>query len=141
MPEKSEWDRSYIPEVPEKEIRARAKTIKPVIAGGAKGLHYIKEVDLFNVAYTWNPKPTKPATGLEPIQDIKTYHEYGYYGLFKPSIAEVLAQIPEKLLKEVVAFQLVGWPKTASDLNEERDALDAGYHVATARLYRKAKKE
>ena len=37
-----------------------------------------------------NPKPTDKATGLKPLCTIKTYHTYGYHGLFKPSIAEVL---------------------------------------------------
>lgn len=98
-------------------------------------LYYIKPVDLFDIAYTWEPMPAEMATSLKFLCDIKTYHTYGYYGFFKPSIAEVLAQIPMEYLDKVVAFEIVESPQTADDLNREREALDAGYHVAVTRLY------
>lgn len=98
-------------------------------------LYYIKPVDLFGVAYTWDPKPADKATDLKPLCDITTYHTYGYQGLFKPSIAEVLAQIPAEYLDGVVAFEIVDSPKTVDDLNREHKALNAGYHVATTQLY------
>jgi len=97
--------------------------------------YYIEDPNLFDVAYTWEPKPTTRATGLRPVRDIITYHAWGYYALFKPSIAEVLAQIPAELCEQVVAFEIVDSPKTTDDLHREQEALDAGYHVATTRLY------
>ncbi len=97
--------------------------------------YYIKPVDPFNIAYAWDPKPSDKATGLKHLCDIRTYHTYGYYGSFKPSIAEVLAQIPAEHLDIVVAFEIVDSPKDVNDLNREREAMDAGYHVATTRLY------
>ncbi len=100
-------------------------------------LHYIRPVDPRSVAYTWEPKHTKEARGLQPIRDITTLHTYGFYGFFKPSIAEVLAQIPEDILDSVVAFEIVKHPETADDLNKDIDALNAGFHVATTRLYTK----
>ncbi len=55
----------WIPEVPNKRIHELAERIKPIIrfARGAKGLfrsadghpYNIKPVDLFDVAYTWDP--------------------------------------------------------------------------------------
>ncbi|MBI4118791.1 MAG: hypothetical protein HY452_00830 [Parcubacteria group bacterium] len=135
----------WIPKIPKKRIKELAKRIKPVVrfARGANGLFesseghlfHIKPVDLFGIAYTWDPKPTDKATGLKRLCDIRTYHTYGYYGFFKPSIAEVLAQIPTEHLTEVVAFEIVESPETAGDLNREHEALNAGYHVATTRLY------
>lgn len=123
-------EKVWIPEVPEERIRELAERIKPVING-----RYIKPVDLFKVAYTWDPKLAKRAVNLEPVRDITTYHTFGYYGFFKPSIAEVLAQIPADLLEKVVAFEIIGSPTTADDLNRESVALNAGYHVAVTRLY------
>lgn len=103
--------------------------------------YYIEPVDLFSVAYTWDPKPAAPATGIRPIRDITTYHGYGYYGMFKPGIAEVLAQIPEELTDSVVAFEIIKAPETSDDLNREQEALNAGYHVATTRLYVSSKQK
>ena len=59
------------------------------------------------------------------------------YGMFKPSIAEVISCIPEYMWKKVYAFEIVDKPRDASDLNKEREALNAGFHVATTRLYLK----
>jgi hypothetical protein len=84
-----------------------------------------------------DPKPAEEVKGLKPIRDIRTHHTYGYYGFFKPAIAEVLAQIPEDILEQVVAFEIIKWPQDADDLNKELEALNAGYHVAITRLYSK----
>jgi len=127
--------KSWIPEVPKERIQKLAERIKPVVQFAQKGRRYIKPVDLFDIAYTWDPKSADEAMDLKPLCDITTYHTYGYQGLFKPSIAEVLAQIPAEHLDKVVAFEIVGSPKTADDLNREHEALNAGYHVATTRLY------
>ena len=137
-------EKVWIPEVSKKEIRERFKKIKPVVRF-AKGIrlfkssegypYFIKQVDLFRIAYTWDPKPKKVAKNLKSLCDITTYHSWAYYGCFKPSIAEVLAQIPDEHLDKVVAFEIVANPETAADLCQEKEALNAGYHVATTRLY------
>lgn len=132
--------KNYIPKITDDELVKRAENIKPVVREQRKFsgdvLFYIKPVDLKNVAFTWDAKPTKQATGLKPIATITTYHAYGYYGFFKPSIAEVLAQIPEQYLKDVVAFETYG-PDSVTDLNRNKTELDDGYHVAQTILYGK----
>lgn len=137
--------KSWIPEVPKGRVQELAERIKPVVrfALGEKGLfrsseghlYYIKPVDLFGIAYMWSPKPEEKVVGLKPLCDITTYHIYAYYGFFKPTIAEVLAQIPAEYLDKVVAFEIVEGPETADDLNREPEAFNAGYHVAITRLY------
>ncbi len=126
----------WIPEVTEDRIKELAERIKPVVQFDG-GKYYIELVlvDLFRTAYTWDPKPANKATGLKLLCDITTYHTYGYHAMFKPSIAEVLAQIPDDYLDKVVAFEIVRSPETADDLNREPEALKVGYHVATTRLY------
>lgn len=141
-------EKKWIPSVPRNRIMEIAEQIKPVVrfVGAPDDFHqsmegepyYVEPVDLFNVAYTWDPKPLDKAMGLETVCDIRTYHTFGYYGFFKPSIAEVLAQIPEEHLSRVIAFEIVDSPKDASDLNRELEAVNAGYHVAITRLYSRA---
>jgi hypothetical protein len=97
-------------------------------------LFFIKPVDLKNVSFIWSPKPTKEARGLKKLQVITTYHTYGYHGMFKPSIAEVLTQIPQDLTGRVVAFEVKG-PETAEDLNKHPVELNEGFHVAETTLY------
>ena len=127
-------EKVWIPKVSKEEIEKRSERIKPVVKFDSN-LSFIKPVDLFGIAYTWDPEPAGRAKGLKPLCDITTYHTYGYYGFFKPSIAEVLAQIPKEYLDKVVAFEIINSPGTADDLNRESAALNAGYHVATTRLY------
>jgi len=137
--------KSWIPEVPKSDILELAKRIKPVVrfAIGLMGRfkspegkpYFIKPVDPFTIAFMWSPKPRKVAKGLKKLVDITTYHTWTYYGMFKPSIAEVLAQIPADIVDRVVAFEIIDYPETAGDLNRNLDALNAGYHVAVTRLY------
>ena len=124
--------KSYIPLRTRAELECRAEQIaalvkgKPVVSG-----------DIVGTAFTWDPNfdESRKVPEMKPLMDITTFHSYGYYGMFKPTIAEVLAQIPDVLVQRVVAFELVARPENASDLNEHPDALNDGYHVATARLY------
>lgn len=136
--EKAGETKVWIPDVPKHRIREMAKRIKPVVTfNGPKksGPHFIKPVDLFEIAYTWDPKPAGKAVGLEPLCDITTYHSWAYAGFFKPTIAEVLAQIPAEHINKAVAFEIVDRPRTCADMNKEHEALNTSYHVATTRLY------
>ncbi len=123
-----------IPEITDERLAELAARIKPVVRNRSNALAYIKPCDLRNVAFTWSPKITRKAANLVKHATIRTLHRYGYYGLFKPSIAEVLAQIPADLIDETVAFETIG-PSDATDLGKESEALNAGFHVATTRLY------
>jgi len=107
--------------------------------GSGEDVHlvHMEPVDPYRTAFTWDPKPTTPATDIRPFETIKTLHRYAYYGFFKPSIAEVLSQIPAELQDRTVAFTTSG-PSNADDLNDEPLALDAGFHVAETTLYERA---
>lgn len=158
---------SWIPAITDERLAELVARIKPIVRmeriitedlkfeDGAKGfrmrpdpsgklqpwqtgeLYYIEPVDPRGVAFSWDPIPTEKAMGLKPVRDIQTYHTFGYHGFFKPSIAEVLAMIPLEVVDEVVAFEIVDGPETAEDLKENLEAFNAGYHVATTRLYKR----
>lgn len=128
-------DKVWIPELPRERIMELSLRIRPVVTYGKNGPFYIKSVDLYQVAYTWEPVPVRRAYGLKVLCDMKTYHRFDYCGFFKPTLAEVLAQIPEAYVEKAIAFEIVSQPKTSDDLNTDREALNAGYHVATTRLY------
>jgi hypothetical protein len=123
-----------IPPIKEGRLNELAARIKPVVA--FKGVkHYIQPCHLRNEAYTWDAQKAAKAPPLVELVDIRTYHTYGFHGFFKPSIAEVIAQIPADIIDQVTEFEIVDAPKSAEDLNEERIALNKGFHVATTRLY------
>lgn len=127
-----------IPKLTDKRLKELLAKVRPVITlDGCK--HYIKKCDPRGIAFTWDPKPTELAPGLEPICEVRTLHSYGYYGLFKPTLAECLAFLPAEAEAEAVAFEIVDRPGDAADLNAESGALNAGFHVATTVFYRQGK--
>lgn len=137
-----------IPDVPKERIEELARRIRPVMrfARTAKtcgrldlnpggNFYYLKPVDLFRIAFTWpgTPKADVRAPRLQKLRTIKTYHAWDYYGFFKPTIAEVLAQIPEDILDEVIAFEL----EPPADPLEPWDIVQYGHHVAETTFYGK----
>jgi hypothetical protein len=95
-------------------------------------LYWITDVNPKNVAFTWEAIPIGVAAGLKELRCVTTYHTYSYYGFFKPSVYEVLAQIPGDIKDRVVAFQ--------TEANGERitdDVLtsDQKYHKGKTTFY------
>lgn len=122
-----------IPLLPLEDIEFRAQMIKPIING-----KIVDIADLVSTAYTWDPKfKEEELPELETLTEIRTYHGYGYYGLFKPSVAEVLAQIPGNLIQQTYGFEIIRVPQTAEDLNTDIEYVREGFHLAITRLYKK----
>lgn len=116
-------------------LREEWQESRDFLANGGKVFFIENTCDHFNQSYPWNSKRVKEANLVE-VTRITTYHTWGYYGFFKPSVAEVLQQIPDDLLSKVEYFLVLG-PDDATALNEQRDAIDQGFHRATTILYRR----
>jgi len=137
--------KKLIPNISKKRLQKLAKQIKPIdyfwledcqysTLCYIKGHFYVKNTRL-HTAFLWSEEAGKEVTDLKPLINIKTFHRWGYYGFFKPSVAEVLAQIPKKYLKQVVAFRIINHPENSNDLNEDKILYGTDLHVATTRLY------
>jgi hypothetical protein len=132
---------TQIPPISEGLLEQLAKTIKPVVRYARKGLssklmrddegelYYIKPVDPVSETFLWSPTRTGLARDVNPrpYKTIETLHTYGAPAYFKPSVAEVLAQIPTTEVMRCVAFETraAGFSK------------DSGYHRAYTKLYEK----
>ena len=135
-----------IPKISDEEMKKRYEQIKPVITVNGK-LHYFREFtfeELSGISYLWNRNEAmreEVCEGeLEVLEgrDFVCLHGYGYHGLFKPNVSEVLSQIKECDLPFVKAFEIIESPKTASDFYKDSltsIAFDNGYHISTVRLY------
>lgn len=111
-----------------------ATRIKPLIEKSGRPYHCVADCDHFDASYPWVAKTTVPADLVE-VAKIWTLHGYGYYGFFKPSVAEVIVQIPPDLLSKTDFF-LVRGPKDVNDLNATKAyVFDNGKHVAQTILY------
>lgn len=108
--EKIDLDRLTISD---EELVARRLRVTPLLLRESE-LHRfdapetIKEMR--NTAYTWEPKNLVPLQPMEredsyvEIARGSTHHECAYYGFFKPSLAEVYAQMPDD--PRITAFYL-----------------------------------
>lgn len=122
----------FIPKISKAEIARRRQQIRPVLRKGKKPF-YVKG----GAGFTWNEKELQEeAIGLRAVRTIRTLHTWGHYSVFAPSFDEILAQIPEDLLEIVAAAEITWSPSTADDLNREKEALNAGFHVAETTLYK-----
>lgn len=123
-----------IPTKTDAELAALVKKTRPLVCNKDGNLCTIKQPDLRKTAFTWDPKGLRKVKGTAvDVATVQTLHTYGYYGMFKPSIAEVLCQMPEGL--DADGFEVIG-PEDAADLNREHLALNEGFHVATTIFYK-----
>lgn len=137
-----------IPEISKEELLARYKRIKPIveIEGENYFLREFTESELTDISYIWNKNENK----REPVnmdlfvprgKNFECIHAYGHPALFKPSIAEVLAQIPERDVPYVDAFKIIESPKTSSDFAKNQIVFDNGFHISKVQLYTSLKNQ
>ena len=132
-----------IPKISDEELAKRYQQIKPIVKiNGVK--YWLRDFsfdELKSISYLWNREKDKRekvdmSTLKEyPDWDFECLHIYGYPGMFKPSIAEVLAQIPEDEAIWAVAFEIIGTPQTSDDFHRNRNAFRQGFHSSIVRLY------
>jgi hypothetical protein len=140
----------YRREITDVELLARAAKYKPLV----KHHDVIYHLEPFtleqmkNTSFIWDPKLAAPAGRLVNIRRITTYHSWAYYGFFKPSIAEVLSFIDDRVARYwhdgieggpvANCFMITETPETVEDMNRDPSAFDAGYHVAVTTLFQES---
>lgn len=128
-----------IPEISDERIKELQEKFTPLVRRNGK-LFTVKECHPRNQAFNWNDGE-KVVKYLREVARFQTLHTYSYHGFFKPSLAEVFAQLPKDFeVKDDLFFETQG-PDTADDLNKNREALDAGFHVAETIVYKQAQED
>lgn len=90
--------------------------------------------NIFKRSYAWSPKPLCKAPKMTKLTEISTLHTCSFPLFFKPSEAEVLAQIPEDLIDKVNAYEIY-----VTDINAANITTDDGqHHIAQVRLFKLA---
>lgn len=129
-----------IPGMSKEEIAKWYSTIKPIVHrdGAPCFLRELSKSELTEKSYTWFNQPEDfdshvNFSQLSILADIKMLHCWGYYGFFKPSVGEVIRQIPKEYLNKVCAFEIVAAPLGMNSIYHTE--LEAGFHVSVVRLY------
>ena len=131
-----------IPEITQDELKKRYERIKPIVEiEGVK--YYLRDFtpeELTSTSYTWNANEDKRekvdmSLLVARNTDFECIHKYGYYGVFNPSIAEVLAQISDLDLEFTDAFEIIKSPQTSDDFKANKIVFNNHFHISTVRLY------
>ena len=137
--------KNSIPKVSKEEILKRYEKIKPIVDfyGTKYFIREYSEKEISNLPFIWlnSEDLTKVVDGniyeQWPEKDFECLHTYIFYACFCPTIAEVLAQIPDDVLNEVSGFEIIAKPKNLEKLKENQERYSSNYHVSIVRLYRK----
>ena len=134
-----------IPEMTTEDIVKWSQKIKPIVChnGDLKYMRELSPDELVHKSYTWLNKPEDygnkvDLSTLSVFTDVKMLHRFSYHGFFKPSVGEIIRQIPEEMRHLTDAFQIIYSPSGWPDFNIFKDEFDQNYHVSIVRLYQKS---
>ena len=126
----------FIKELSTNKLLELSKSIKPIVHG--QYLRNLNSRELFMTSFTDLDDPEDFAkdvdySKLSVLEDRKMLHTWNFPSSFKPTVSEVLSQIPEELLSKVIAFEILeGALGMKGAFIEE---FKEGYHVSIVRLY------
>lgn len=131
-----------IPEIDDKRLKELFQLLKPIVTIDEMK-YLLREFtlqELRNQSYIWNRHEDKrdvvDPNKLETVDDFLCLHTWGYYGLFKPSIAEVLSQAPESVIEQANTFEIIESPETREDVFKYKEVIDNGFHLSKVRAYK-----
>ncbi len=131
-----------IPEIDDKRLKELYHLLKPIVTIDEMK-YLLREFtlqELRNQSYIWNRHEDKreiiDSNKLETVDDFLCLHTWGYYGLFKPSIAEVLSQAPESVIEQANTFEIIESPETREDVFKYKEVIDNGFHLSKVRAYK-----
>lgn len=131
-----------IPEIDDKRLKQLYQLLKPIVTIDEMK-YLLREFtlqELRNQSYIWNRHEDKrdvvDPSRLETVDDFLCLHTWGYYGLFKPSIAEVLSQAPESVIEQANTFEIIERPETREDVFKYKEVIDNGFHLSKVRAYK-----
>jgi hypothetical protein len=131
-----------IPEIDNKRLRELYNLLKPIVTID-EAKYLLKKYtlqELRNQSYFWNRQEDKrnivEPSKLETVEDFLCLHTWDYYGMFKPTVAEILSQAPEKVIEEANTFEIIEIPQTLQDIYKYKEVINNGYHLSKVRAYK-----
>lgn len=127
-----------VPEISEGKLLKLYEKIKPIVS--KEDRHFIiKEFvlnEIENNLYESTKLEEINFSDYELIGEFDCFHQVGVKGYFKPTIKEVLSQIPITLIKSSNAFSIASAPKIVRDI-DLRETHAPSYFKTTVNLYKR----
>jgi hypothetical protein len=153
------FQENRIPEIDEQEIRRRASLIFPCIQKENEIILMKNCGDPINQSFSWNFQEDeilgtvssdsilvkdRPAESggwymkriAEKVGEFITLHGFAYYGFYKPSVGEIVSQLPSELFdeKKLAGRKLYFTNQMiSSDINVAM--LEQNWHIAKTKVY------
>lgn len=133
-----------IPVISDEELMRRYSKIKPITDINGKkywlrnySIDEMRNTSFFCTRVTDISISVGEALSNHTHYDFQCLHTFGYHGFFKPSVAEVLSQIPQNLYENysIDAFEIIDMPTNINDLNKFWNETKQGFHFSVVRLY------
>ena len=134
-----------LPDITAEETLRRYNLIKPIQEYEGKNYTLVTYNGYYKLAHTsflvracYDCDEEIDVNKLKVVRDIICYHRYDNEDEFKPTIYEILSQIPEELLEEAGFFQVIEpLISTSEQLEKFKELRDNRYHVSKVRIYQK----
>ena len=104
----------FIPDISKEAVTVLLERVTPLVRNNVGHLCIYSPAepcDPFQTSFTWDRAAAcgdlADVAKLRLLEAVPTYHTCGYHACFKPSIAEVLAQLPVHLQETVTAFEVL----------------------------------
>lgn len=119
------------------EVSTMLEDIRPAVRLGDN--HYYVDLDRIDVQYG-NLNDRTIAVEPEPVSlcehsRMLTLHRFTFGNRFEPYTAEVLAMLPFDLPESIKAFEILNPFEAGGGIDDQRVALNHGFHVAWTILY------
>ena len=135
-------NRIEVPEIDDEALAYLYSKIRPIITVN-EVKYLLKKYKLYqlrNIAYVWGVHHTLLRAisddKLETIEEFPCFHTYNSDQLFKPTVAEVLAQLPPQTIREANAFEIVERPKSLDDMLKYPEVHAKGLHLSKVKSYK-----
>ena len=135
-------EKLVIPEIDDERLKELYMILKPIVTIDEMK-YLLREYTLKELreqSYIWERDKDKrdevDQYKLEPVEDFLCLHTWAYYGYFKPSIAEVLSQVPERTICEANVFEIIEQPETRDDVFRYPEVINNGFHLSKVRSYK-----
>lgn len=131
-----------IPEMKEEDITKWYQTMRPIVyhEGVAVFLRPLNTSEIMCSVYTMFEKTSDfennvDYSKLSFLADVKMLHVGRTCPILKPTVSEIIRQIPNEFLGKVVAFEIVYEPQGAADFDLFKEELESLLQVSVVRLY------
>ena len=135
-------ERLIIPKLSDEKLLWLYHSIRPIVFK-EEAKYFLKELTLYelrNLSFLndefINPNMKFNSNNFEVVEDFPCLHLFNDYKVFRPSVLEVLVQLPNDSIKYSSVFEIIEKPKTSDDVFLYPELEAKHLHLSKVRTYK-----